>query len=218
MPHKNKRLVAGRPLISYTIDVALAVDDLLHSIVLTTDDLEIAELGRDAGLDVPFMRPPELSGDSVPTFPVVQHALDFVEVRDGVRMDWVLLLQPTAPLRSEADVRGAIDVAACGDYDSIASVVELAAHHPMLAKRIVDGMLKPFCLEEAEGTRRQDLTPPAYFRNGAIYLVSRDTVERGSLRGESIGAYVMPEERSVNVDSELDILLASELLAGLDER
>jgi CMP-N-acetylneuraminic acid synthetase len=80
-------------------------------------------------------------------------------------------------------------------------------------KRIENGQLLPFCIEEKEGTRRQDYQPPAYMRNGAIYLTRRENLmERNSIWGDFIRPYVMPEERSVNVDSELDFLLAEFML------
>jgi CMP-N-acetylneuraminic acid synthetase len=206
VPRKNVRPVLGRPLVAYTVDTALASRHLLHDVVLSTDDEEIAEVGRSLGLEVPFLRPPELAGDGVPMAPVLQHAVSFVERRDGVRMDWVLLLQPTEPFRTVADVEAALGLAAQGGCDSVISVVQVFAVHPILMKRIEDGRLLPYCVEEREGTRRQDYHPPAYMRNGAIYLTRRDVVvERGSIWGDVIRPYVMPLERSVSVDDELDL-------------
>ncbi|MEZ0395251.1 MAG: acylneuraminate cytidylyltransferase family protein [Anaerolineales bacterium] len=213
VPHKNIRPVAGKPLIAYTIEAALAVRDCLHRIIVSTDDEQIAETARRWGAEVPFLRPAELSGDRVPMVPVLQHAVGAIEAQDGLRLDWVLLLQPTAPLRAPADIRAALDLAARGGCDSVISVVQVFAVHPILMKRIEDDRLLPFCIEEKEGTRRQDYQPPAYMRNGAIYLTRRDVLmERGSIWGEVIRPYLMPEERSLSIDSELDLKLADLLL------
>lgn len=213
VPHKNIRPVAGKPLIAYTIEAALAVRERLHRLIVSTDDEQIAEVARRLGAEVPFLRPAELSGDRVPMVPVLQHAVGEIEAQDGVRLDWVLLLQPTAPLRAPEDIRAALDLAERGGCDSVISVVQVFAVHPILMKRIENDRLLPFCIEEKEGTRRQDYQPPAYMRNGAIYLTRRDVLmERGSIWGEVIRPYLMPEERSLSIDSELDLKLADLLL------
>ena len=214
VPRKNIRLVAGKPLIAYSIEAALAVRARLHRLIVSTDDEEIARIARQYGAEVPFQRPPEMGADRVPMVPVLQHAVRTIEEQDGVRLDWVLLLQPTAPLRSADDIRAVIDLAECGGCDSVISVKQVFSEHPILMKRIEDDRLLPFCIEEKEGTRRQDYQPPAYMRNGAIYLTRRDVlVERGSIWGEVIRPYVMPEERSVNIDNELDLKLADLMMS-----
>jgi CMP-N-acetylneuraminic acid synthetase len=214
VPRKNIRPLAGRPLIAYTIETALAARDRLHRVIVSTDDPEIAAVARAAGAEVPFLRPAELAADRSPTVPVLQHALRFVEERDGSRMDWVLLLQPTAPFRAVEDIHAALDLALAGGCDSVISVVQVFATHPILMKRIEDDRLVPFCIDEKEGTRRQDYKPAAYMRNGAIYLTRRESlVDGSSIWGAAIRPYVMPEQRSVNIDSEMDFKMAEFLLA-----
>jgi CMP-N-acetylneuraminic acid synthetase len=213
VPRKNIRSVAGRPLISYTIESAIAASHLFHRVVVSTDDEEIASIARDLGADVPFMRPPELGGDRVPTVPVLQHAVKSVEELDGVTLDWVCLLQPTEPFRTVADLEKGIRLAAAGGCDSVISVVQVFAVHPILMKRIEDDRLLPFCIEEKEGTRRQDYSPAAYMRNGAIYLTHRDVLmNRNSIWGDVIRPLVMPPERSVSVDNEIDLKLVELML------
>lgn len=218
VPRKNVRPVAGKPLLAYTVETALGARELFHRIIVSTDDEEIAAVARECGAEVPFTRPADLAGDRIPMIPVIQHAVRFVEEQDGVRLDWVLLLQPTAPFRTTRDLAQAVALAQQGGCDSVISVVQVFAHHPILMKRIENDRLLPYCIEEKEGTRRQDYQPPAYMRNGAIYLSRRDVLMSGSVWGQVIRPYVMPEDRSVNVDSELDLKLVELMLAERRER
>jgi len=213
VPRKNIRVVGGKPLIAYTIDSALAVRERLHRLIVSTDDAEIAGVAQKYGAEVPFMRPPELGGDRIPMVPVLKHAIQTVEEMDGIKLDWVLLLQPTCPFRAPEDILAALDLAAKGGCDSVISVVQVLAHHPILMKKIENERLLPYSIEEVEGTRRQDYTPPAYMRNGCIYLSRRENLmEQNSIWGKVIRPYVMPEDRSVNVDSELDMKLVEFML------
>jgi CMP-N,N'-diacetyllegionaminic acid synthase len=215
LPRKNVLLLAGRPLIAWTLAPALRCKDLLHDVVVSTDDPEIAEVARAWGGSVPFMRPPDLASDTSNSLSVVQHATSFMEKRDGVTFDWVFTLQPTSPFRAEEDLRGAVELASRGDCDSVVGMTE-AALHPVFAKRILpDGLVAPFVLEEPEGLRRQDVDPPAYQRNGALYLTRREVlVAGGSLYGPRSRAWLMPPERSLDIDTPLDWQLAEVLAAG----
>lgn len=214
VPRKNIRLVCGKPLIAYTIETTLAARRLFYRIIVSTDDDEIAAVARRYGAEVPFLRPAELAADHVPMVPVLQHAVRFVEDQDGVRLDWVCLLQPTEPFRILEDIEAALRLGQAGGCDSVISVVQVFAVHPILMKRIENGRLLPYCIEEEEGTRRQDYQPPAYLRNGAIYMTRRDVLmERNSIWGDVIRPYIMPPERSVGVDSELDLKLVELLVA-----
>ena len=207
--------MGGRPLIAWTIDLARAAVDqgVVGRAIVSTDDPEIASVARSEGAEVPFLRPPELADDRAKMAPVLRHAVLEMERRDGVRYDWVLLLQPTNPFRLLDDLRAALDLAGRGGCDSVISVVRVFDVHPVLMKKIEDDRLVPFCVPEPEGTRRQDYDPPAYMRNGAIYLTRRDVlVERGSIWGDVIRPYVMPEERSLSIDTELHIKLLDLIL------
>jgi CMP-N,N'-diacetyllegionaminic acid synthase len=191
-----------------------AVDaGLVRRAIVSTDDAEIASVARAEGADVPFTRPSDLADDRARMAPVLRHAVVELEKADRIRHDWVLLLQPTSPLRTLDDLRGALRLAEAGGCDSVISVVQVFDVHPVLMKKIEDDRLVPFCVPEPEGTRRQDYDPPAYMRNGAIYLTRRDVlVERGSIWGDVIRPYVMPEERSVSIDTELHLRLLDQIL------
>ena len=214
VPRKNIRPVGGKPLIAWTIECALAARHLFHRVIVSTDDAETAAIAREFGAEVPFMRPGDLAQDKSPTLPVLKHAVGFIEQQDGLVLDWVMLLQPTAPLKGPQDLEAALELAKQGDCDSVISVVQVFDVHPVLMKRIEDGLLQPFCVEEPEGTRRQDYSPPAYMRNGAIYLTRREVLmEQGSIWGQRIRPYVMPEERSLSIDNEWHIKMADVILS-----
>ncbi len=215
MPRKNLRSVGGKPLIAWSVELGKQAvgSGLVTRAIVSTDDREIADAARAAGGDVPFMRPAELADDKAKMAPVLRHAVLEIEAADGVRFDWVLLLQATSPLRTLDDLRSAVELAAGGGTDSVISVVQVFDTHPVLMKKIEGDRLVPFCVPEPEGTRRQDYQPAAYMRNGAIYLTRRDVlVERGSIWGDSIRPYVMPEERSLSVDTELHIKMLDQIL------
>ncbi|MBA4388470.1 MAG: N-acylneuraminate cytidylyltransferase [Verrucomicrobia bacterium] len=209
VPRKNICLVAGKPLIVYSVECAKRSAGLARCIV-STDSPEIADLCRQAGADVPFLRPAELAGDATPTLPVLLHALDHLTEA----YDAVMILQPTSPLRQPGDVDSAIRLLDSDpSADSVISVVKVGDHHPARMKQIRAGVLidPPFA-ESMEGQRRQDLSE-YYLRNGAIYLTRTQVLrQQGSLKGRKSLAYVMPEERSVNIDGQMDLLLAEALL------
>jgi CMP-N,N'-diacetyllegionaminic acid synthase len=214
VPRKNIRPICGKPLIAYTIETALAARHLFHRVIVSTDDEETAAIGREYDAEVPFLRPAALADDKAPMVPVLQHTVRFVEQQDNIRLDWICLLQPTEAFRTVADLEAVLQLGRAGGCDSVISVVQVFAVHPILMKRIEHGQLLPYCIEEKEGTRRQDYQPPAYMRNGAIYLTRRHVLMEGnSIWGQVIRPYIMPEERSVSVDSELDVKLVEILMA-----
>ncbi len=211
---KNIREILGKPLIAYSLQAAFDARDVLYKTIVSTDDPEIASIVKKWGGEVPFLRPDELAGDQTPMVPVLKHAISEMEQRDLVTFDYVLLLQPTAIFRTGEDIRNSVSLIKKGGCDSVISVVQVFSTHPILMKKIVEGELVPYCINEKEGTRRQDYQPPAYMRNGAIYLSRRaNIIENDSIWGKTIRPYVMPEERSINIDSEFDLKLAEYILS-----
>ena len=182
--------------------------------LVSTDDDEIAAVARTLGAEVPFLRPPELAQDSTPTMPVIVHALRWLEAEQGYVPDAVVLLQPTSPLRIADDITGAIALARERSADSVISV-SLAWSHPHLAKRIaVDGRLEEF-MAHPKVDRRQNLET-VYSLNGAIYLARRGPLmENATFYGPNTYAYVMPPERSLDVDSAWDLHLCDLILRDL---
>jgi len=212
VPRKNIALVYGRPLIAYTIEAARQSQRLTHYLV-SSEDQEIIRVAKELGAPVPFVRPAELATDESPTLPVVQHAVREMESRNRILYDIIVLLQPTTPMRRPEDIDAAVDKLVATGSDSVISVCDVGAYHPARMRQIVDDRLVDLPIHEPkEMLRRQDLSP-VYIRNGAIYAVRRDVVmNQNSMVGQVSRPYLMPEERSINVDSKLDLLLAEILL------
>ncbi len=212
MPRKNILPLLGKPLLQYTIEAGLA-SQRLSRLILSTEDEEIAEVGRRCGLDVPFLRPMELARDDSPTMPVVQHALSYLET-NGEHFDAVCILQPTTPLRRAEDIDGAIELLERTGADSVISFVDVGEKHPARMKYIgSDGqVIDPPFAEQFEGQRRQDL-PNLYLREGSIYLTRTSVImEQSSFKGDDCRAYIIPEDRAVNIDTPFDFFLAEQML------
>jgi CMP-N,N'-diacetyllegionaminic acid synthase len=213
MPRKNLRLLAGRPLIAWTIECARAASGV-DRVVVSTDDAEIADVARAWGAEVPFLRPAELARDDTPDRPVFDHAIAALAA-SGYRPEVVAWLRPTAPLRMEADVDAAVALLAGTGADSVRSVCAVE-HHPFWMRRLDDDRLWPFLpdVREEDFPRRQ-LLPPAYRLNGAVDAVRVARVgATGALFGGDVRGYVMPRERSIDIDDETDLVMAEALLAG----
>ena len=207
IPGKNVQRVAGRPLIAWTIRAARE-SALVRRVIVSTDDDAIARASCAAGAEVPFTRPTELAQDTSSHIGVVLHALDWLEADEGRLPDYLLLLQPTSPLRTAEDIDAAIALAAQTGAASVVGVCP-AHTHPYLAKSLSpQGRLADFLtIDRRAYLRRQDL-PPAYALNGAVYL-TRPTIlrqERTFLPADSV-PYVMPAERSLDVDTLWDLNL-----------
>ncbi|MGH7775159.1 MAG: cytidylyltransferase domain-containing protein [Candidatus Binatia bacterium] len=208
VPRKNIRMVAGRPLIAYTIEAAKG-SRLLTDFVTSTEDLEIATVAKELGSPL-LMRPKELAADDSPMLTVVQHALTALE-SDTVRFDYVTLLQPTTPQRFSEDIDAALTLLIQTGADSVVSVYQVSDHHPARMYRLVNGRLVPYDSEPTDRLRQG--LPAVYHRNGAIYACRRALIkEKGTLVGLDTRPYIMPRGRSINIDDELDLVLADLLL------
>ena len=194
---KNIRPFCGKPLLHWSIDVALAAPSV-DRVVVSTDDPEIAEIARAGGAQVPFLRPVELASDTAPGIAPVLHALQQLP-----EMSDVLLLQPTSPLRQVEDVEAIVSLRRQSGCEAVVSVTPSAKHPAWMFALSPQQQLEPL-LPSEEAACRQQLSP-AYALNGALYLASREFLERehSFLTADTLG-YVMPLERSVDIDSPLD--------------
>lgn len=187
----------------------------LDSVVLSTDDEAIAALGRVLRLRVPFLRPAELARDETPMFPVVRHALGWLKER-GETYDVICLLQPTCPLRPAGLIDACIEHFLASAADSLVTVLPIPArHHPYWAYLRDDaGFLRP-AAGNAESVPRRQALPPAFHREGSVYLTRVEVVERfGNLYGRKILAHDVNPALSVNLDEESDWQRAELILAG----
>jgi len=212
VPGKNVRPLAGHTLLEYTARAARE-SGVLDRVILSTDSPEIADAGRRAGLEVPFMRPAALAGDDTPMLPVIQHALAET-ARSGWSPDVIVLLQPTSPLRRPEHIRDAVNVLRDTSADSVVTVVEVPRHlSPDYVMRMDEGRLKPFLPEGARIARRQDARP-AYSRDGTVYAFRRTTVERfGGIYGDDCRPLLIDANESLSIDSPADWDEAERLLA-----
>ncbi len=204
VPQKNIKKLSGKPLIAYTIEQANNAL-LLEKTILSTDDEKIAEVARHYGLEVPFMRPAELAQDHSGSFEVVQHALDFMESQGEV-YDAVCLLQATSPYRPQGVIDDAIRLFIKECPDALVSVRrvpdEFNPHWTFEIEK--NNRLKISTGEKKIIPRRQEL-PPAYHRDGAIYITSVETIRnKGSLLGDDIVAFPIESPELINIDTMED--------------
>lgn len=207
IPRKNVSAVAGKPLIAWTIDAARSTDRL-DRLILSTDDDEIAALGRQYGADVPFIRPPELASDTATGNDVILHALKTLAA-NGKTYDFVVVLQPTSPLRIGEDIDAAIELLLAKRASAVISVCQ-TDHPPEWSNTLPDDLsMRDFLRPGVRDTRSQDL-PTNYRLNGAIYIYDCAQLLRGETAqfDESTYAYIMPRQRSVDIDEAIDVDIA----------
>jgi len=209
---KNIRLINGVPLIAYTIAEALR-SQWVTRVIVSSDDYEIRQTAVEYGAEAPFIRPAELATDTATALSADQHALAWAEKEEGQNYDYVVELMCTNPMKTSLDIDSALEKLVTTGADSVIGVTKLEDHHPIRIKKIEDDHIVDFCLPEIPETHRQQLKPDAYIRNGAIYSVKRDLLKNGSRYGtENSRPHIMPAERSVNIDTEMEVLVAEFLL------
>ncbi len=199
-------------MLAYTAEAALGSKRLQRT-VLSTDDPEIARAGESYGLDVPFFRPAELAGDATPTIPVLQDVVRRLESA-GEFYDAIFLLQPTNPLRTVEDIDGAISLLENTGADSVISFADVGERHPARMKWIDEEgrVIDPPFMETAEGQPRQQLKK-MFLRDGSVYLTRRNVLMcENSLKGRDCRAWIIPEERSRNIDNEFDLFIVEQML------
>ena len=213
VPGKNIRILNGKPTLAYIIEEAKKSRRISRHVISTEDEaikqIAIACAGDDRAV---IDRPAAFATDDAPSLWGLQHALVECEKQDKRRYDYVVDLR-NSPLTSVADIDGAVDKLVETGADSVIGVAKLDDHHPARIKKIVNDRLEDFCVPETS-TRRQDLAPWAYIRNGTIYAMRRDVLVSGVHFGSvDSRPWIMPAERSVNVDDEMDFLLVEAILA-----
>jgi len=209
IPRKNLAQLNGRPLIYYTI-IEAGKSNYLDRIFVSTDDGEIAAVAREYRAEV-IERPVELGRDDTPSFLVYQHVIRYVEEHEGLHPGIIVILQPTSPLRIREDIDGALDQFLESDHDTVVSVC--AAEHPPHWMYTLDGDKMKLLIPSGDRVLRRQDAPAVYRVNGAVYVIRRDVImKEGRILGTDTRAYIMPPERSVDIDNELDLKLAGLLM------
>jgi CMP-N-acetylneuraminic acid synthetase len=213
VPGKNTRLLAGKPLIAWSVEAGLRAQ-AIRRVIVSTDNDDIAQAARKAGGEVPFLRPAELAGDLSSHYGVIAHALDWLE-RDEARLpEFLCLLQPTSPLRTSADIDAIVKLAVDTGADSAFAVTRVATHPAYMYRIGKNSAAEPYLPLQPGYVRSQDLEP-LYYVNGAAYVLRPATFRnRSAALSENPVAYIMPPERSVDIDEEHDFILAESLAGG----
>lgn len=172
---KNIRELCGKPLIAWSIDSGLSSSNI-DEVVVSTDCEEIAKISKKYGASVPFLRPADLASDTATTFDAIKHTIEYYENNLQKTYDYIILLEPTSPLREKNDLDEMIQkiVALDNDFDAIVSIGEVH-EHPSIMKQLDGNNIKPYCAELAMASRRQD-NQPAYFPYGVAYIVKTKTL------------------------------------------
>lgn len=217
LPGKNTRLLGGKPLVAWTFEVALKVK-CLDRIMVSTDDPEVKRIAEEYGVEVPFFpRPPEISED-VDTVLVLKHAVGWMQKYESLTLkpfDGVVTLQPTSPFRLAEDIDGAVRMyKSKNNFSSVMSVSEIVQHPYWAFSLRENGSLYPFASVPLRGNMlvSQNL-PKFYYPNGIVYVTAKDLVDGEVMFSSTRNyGYLMPPERSVDVETELDLIFAQALL------
>jgi len=202
IPRKNIKLFNGFPLIAYSIIAALCTESI-HRVIVSTDDVEIADIARQWGAETPFMRPDELAGDRISDLPVFQHALRWLADVEGYKPEWVVQLRCTSPIRPINCIEEAIHDALVHQPDCVRSVTE-SGQNPYKMWQISDGRMRPLIetsYAEAYNMPRQSL-PATFWQTGHLEVIHRDTIlQKHSMTGTDIRAFQIDSEYAIDLDT-----------------
>ncbi len=215
LPRKSIRPLAGKPLISWTFDAALQ-SKYLDEIIVSSDDQAVLDLAQQSNVRAPFVRPANLAHDQATTSDVLIHAINFLQTKEKKHYDYLILLQPTSPLRQANDIDEAIRKIIDQGAHSVVSVCE-AEHHPLRSNTLPENLsMDNFLRPEAKDKMIQEM--PVYYRlNGAVHIAAteRFLAEKTFFFDRGTYALIMPQARSVDIDTALDFAIAELLIKEL---
>ncbi|MDO8463828.1 MAG: acylneuraminate cytidylyltransferase family protein [Gallionella sp.] len=216
LPGKNIRTLYGKPLIAWSIEQALACPEI-DTVIVSTDDPEIARVAALFGAKVPFLRPKELASDTATSIDVVLHAIDFM-ARGGSVFDLVVLLEPTSPLREVGDISGAIkQLHGTPNCQSVVGVSQVEGTHPAFLFHMHEGWLKPYLGVQPTNLRRQDIEE-LYFLEGSVYVSCIDALKaRRSFYHECTAPWIVPRYKSFEIDELADFIIVEALMSARQE-
>ena len=217
VPRKNVADLGGIPLVAHIIKSALGIR-ISSDLVRSTEDEEIASVGKEYGAEVPFLRPVELAGDDITSLPVVQHAVHQMEKRKGYTYDIINYLQPTAPLCRSEDIEKCLQkLIENQNAESVVTITESPVH-PFKMKRLIDeDRVINFIDQGFEDMRPRQSLPKVYKRSGAVYASRRSVVmDKNTLVGEPCLGVPVPKETAVDIDTPEDLELVRLLYKKLN--
>jgi len=207
VPGKNTRLFGGRPLVRWAIDAARAAKHI-DRLVVSSDDEEVLELARSIDPQLALNRPQELAADESPAIDYVKHALDAVESQESLSFDAIVIIQPSSPFTLAQDIDDTLELLESSGAQSAVTVMKLDhAIHPIKLKTLEADRLLPY-FEDEKGRMAAHELPELYVRNCSVYAARRDLIDEGKIIAEDCRAVVMPQERSIDINSELDFEFA----------
>ena len=215
IPKKNLTKLGGKPLIQHTIDLVKECH-FIDRYIVSTDDIEIRDYCLSKGVDVPFLRPSYLASDEASLVDALIHAVEFCEKQDNLKYDFIIELMATNPFKNKNDVESCLNKLKKTRADSVIGVTKVEEHHPARLKKIESDKITDFCVPELS-SRRQDLRPYAYIRNGSIYALNRNKLIDNKHRfgGSNSRPHIMPVERGINIDGYLDLALCELLIKNM---
>jgi len=212
--NKNIRLFGGIPLIAHTIRAASNSKKIGRTVV-STDSEGIAKIAREWGGDVPFLRPPEIAGDTSPAIETIVHAVQVLE-QGGQKVNAVVLLQPTSPLRTATHIDAALELFESSNVDTVTAVCRVR-EHPYYVWMVDEKGMRPFFSLHEMTLGRHEL-PKAVIENGSIFVVRRPVLDRGTMYGERVVPYFMDARSSLDIDTHEDMLLGEIYLREIGQQ
>jgi N-acylneuraminate cytidylyltransferase/CMP-N,N'-diacetyllegionaminic acid synthase len=212
LPEKNIRSMCGKPLIAWSI-LQGKKSKYIDNVLVTTDSKKIADISKQYGAEVPFIRPKSLANDDSSTFDVLLHAIQFLTKNDRI-YDYIVLLEPTSPLRDLSDIDGAIELLINSEFaKSIVGVTKAESSHPSFLFTIQNRLLNPMLKQQPNRLRRQDLKNDYYYLEGSVYVTSiQALIKYGGFYHAETMPWVVERYKAVEVDELSDFIVAEALM------
>jgi N-acylneuraminate cytidylyltransferase/CMP-N,N'-diacetyllegionaminic acid synthase len=219
LPKKNIKPIAGKPLLAWSAEAALGAAKLIGNcdVIVSTDSDEIAEVAKQCGVSVPFMRPAELATDTAGSIDVIMHALDFME-NEGKTYNYVAIIEPTSPQRDTQDLVNSFNqLKNTPEAESIVGVSRTESCHPLFLTKIKNGFLEPYENKTYKVYRRQDIDA-VYFFEGSMYISKTDSLrKRRNVYHEKTLGFEMPKWKSFEIDDLTDFMIVERLLEARNQ-
>lgn len=208
LPGKNIKLLAGKPMIAYTIEAALQSKNI-NRVIISTDSEEIADIAIKHGAEVPFLRPVELATDTAHAIDAYLYTIEQLEKEEKVNIEHIVVLLPTSPLRTSEDIDSAITMFYNKNADSVISYTQ--EKHPVHWHKYIREDGKFDNIFEQTLQNRQDYRP-TYYPNGSIYIFNVSILKQRTYYTSNSFGYIMPNIRSIDIDTELDFIIAETMI------